>query len=84
VYANEADDPAIPTRRMMAANVTLHYVLLYGVPAKPLGAAVDWVAAAVDDGALTTLPLHRYALDQVAAAQDAVQQGAVGKVLVIP
>lgn len=84
VYANEAEDPVVPTRRMMMANATLHYVLLYGVPPGPLGAAVGWVAEAVAAGALTTLPLHRYPLDEVAAAQDAVQQAAVGKVLVVP
>lgn len=84
VYANEAEDPTVPTRRMMAANVTLHYVLLYGVPPRPLAAAVGWVERAVSEHALTTLPLHRYPLDEVAAAQDAVQQGAVGKVLVVP
>lgn len=84
VYANEAEDPVVPTRRMMAANVTVRYVLLYGVPGPVLARAVDWVSAAVADGALSTLPLHRFSLDQVAEAQDAVQQGATGKVLVVP
>lgn len=84
IYANEADDPVVPTRRLMSANVTLRYVLLYGVPGPVLARAVDWVTDAVAAGALTTLPLHRFPLDQVAEAQDAVQQGAVGKVLVEP
>lgn len=84
VYANEAADPVVPTRRMMMANVTVQYVLLYGVPDGPLSAAVQWVGQALADGALTTLPLHRYPLDQVAAAQDAVEAGVLGKVLVVP
>lgn len=84
IYANEATDPVLPTRRLMTANVTLHYVLLYGVPGSQLAAAVDWVRTAVDDDALTTLPVHEYGLEEVAAAQDAVENHAVGKVLVVP
>jgi NADPH2:quinone reductase len=68
----------------MTANVTLAFVLLYGVRPAALAAALAWVRRAVDDQALTTLPLHRYTLDQVADAQRAVEAGAVGKVLVLP
>jgi NADPH2:quinone reductase len=45
-------------------------------------AAVEHVATAVADGALSTLPLHRYDLDHTADAHDAVEAGAVGKVLI--
>ncbi|HEY1687290.1 MAG TPA: NADPH:quinone reductase [Solirubrobacteraceae bacterium] len=84
IYANEPSDPTLPTRRLMATNVTLHYVLLYGVPSAQLDAAVAWTSEALAVGALSTLPLHRFPLEEVAAAQDAVQSGAVGKVLVLP
>jgi DNA-binding NarL/FixJ family response regulator len=40
------------------------------------------VTAALRAGALTPLPLHRFALEDIAAAHDAVEGGAVGKVLV--
>ena len=83
-YATEAEDPVLPTRRLMAANVTIRYVLLYGVPRRELADAVRWVDRAVRDSALSLLPLHRFPLDEVAAAQDAVEHGAVGKVLVLP
>lgn len=83
-YANEAKDPTLPTRRLMGANATLRFVLLYGVPWSELMDAVDWVERALGDGALSRLPLHRFPLDQTAAAQDAVEQGVVGKVLVVP
>ncbi len=83
-YATEAEDPVLPTRRLMAANVTIRYVLLYGVPHRELADAVRWVDRAVRDSALSLLPLHRFSLDEVAAAQDAVEHGAVGKVLVLP
>lgn len=81
-YANEATDPTLPTRRLMGTNAVLRFVLLYGVPAGELGLAVDWVQRALGDGALTALPLHRFPLEETAAAQDAVEHGAVGKVLV--
>jgi NADPH2:quinone reductase len=81
-YANEPSDPSLPVRRCMQANVRLRFVLLYGVPRPQLATAVGRVQAALDAGALSTLPVTRFPLDQVAGAQDAVQQGAVGKVVV--
>jgi NADPH2:quinone reductase len=84
VYASEKNDPVLPTRRFMTANVSLHYVLLYGVPAPEIAEAAAWTSGAVSAGALTPLPLHLFALDDVAAAQDAVERGALGKVLVVP
>lgn len=83
-YASEAKDPTLPTRRLMGANLTLRFVLLYGVPPTELRAALGWVERALDDGALTLLPVHRFPLERTAEAQDAVQQGAVGKVVVVP
>jgi NADPH:quinone reductase len=81
-YAAEPQDPALPVRACMNANVVLRFVLLYGVPADALQAAARDITAALTGGALTELPVHRFGLDDVAAAQDAVQRGAVGKVLV--
>jgi len=83
-YANEAQDPTLPTRKLMGANVTLRFMLLYGVPAAQLEEAVGWVERALGDGALSLLPVHRFSLDEVAAAQDAVESGAMGKVIVVP
>jgi NADPH2:quinone reductase len=40
------------------------------------------VSQAVAVGALTTLPVHRFVLEETAAAHDAVQGGAVGKVVI--
>ncbi|MGO9658705.1 MAG: NADPH:quinone reductase [Acidimicrobiales bacterium] len=84
VYASEAGDPVLPTRQFMNANVTLQYVLLYGVPAPEVAEAVTWTNGALATGALSELPLHLFPLDDVAAAQDAVEGGVVGKVLVVP
>jgi NADPH2:quinone reductase len=83
-YAAEAENPALPVRDCMTANVTLRFVLLYGVPRGALDEAVADVSAALYAGDLTELPVHRFPLDEVASAQDAVEAGAVGKVIVVP
>jgi NADPH2:quinone reductase len=83
-YAAEPQDPVLPVRACMTANVLLRFVLLYGVPRPVLEQAAQDITAAVADGALTELPATRFGLDETAAAQDAVQAGAIGKVFVIP
>jgi NADPH:quinone reductase len=88
VYANErGGDVALPVRELMPRNVRYQFVLLYTVPLAAKEHAVADVAAAVADGALPVgqeagLPLHRYPLEQTAAAHAAVEGGAVGKVLI--
>jgi len=82
VYAAEATDPVLSVRRCMTANVTLRFMLLYSIPAAAADQAVADISRAVAAGALTELPVTRFPLDQVAAAQDAVEAGAVGKVVV--
>jgi NADPH:quinone reductase len=81
-YAADADDPVLPVRACMNANVVFRFVLLYGVPPEALSQAARDISAALADGALTELPVIKFPLDEVAAAQQAVERGAVGKVLV--
>ena len=85
IYAADGADPVLPVRACMTANVALRFVLLYGVSPEALDQAAQDITAALADGALTELPVIRYPLDEIAAAQDAVEGGAVtGKVLVVP
>jgi NADPH2:quinone reductase len=82
-YANDAGNaPQLDVRALMVPNITLRFILVYTMPADAIRAASEGVSAAVRDRALTTLPLHRFPLDRTADAHDAVQAGAVGKVLV--
>jgi NADPH:quinone reductase len=81
-YAAEPSDPVLPVRRCMSANVTIRFILLYGIPAEAAEHAVADISRAVAAGALTELPITRFPLEQVAAAHDAVEARAVGKVLV--
>ncbi len=81
-YANEPTEPTFSTIGLMFANTTLRFVLVYRMPPAAIAHAVADVTAAAADGALTLLPAHRFALDDIAAAHDAVEHGATGKVLV--
>jgi NADPH2:quinone reductase len=82
-YANEGGrGPELEVRRLMVPNITLRFVLVYTMPADAIAAAVAGVRDAVRDGALTPLPVHRFGLEQIADAHDAVEAGAVGKVVV--
>jgi NADPH2:quinone reductase len=81
-YASSAEDPILPVRACMTANVTLRFVLVYGVPAEALQAAVRKITNALEDGALSELPVHRFALGDIVQAHEAVESGVTGKVLV--
>jgi NADPH2:quinone reductase len=89
--ASYADDGggtvSLDVRANMVLNTRFQFVLLYTVGEEALRAAVEDVTAALRDGALPVgeehgLPLHRFPLARTAAAHDAVEGAAVGKVLV--
>lgn len=84
---NGGDEAAIPVRASFAKNLRVQGLLLYTVGEEALQAAAEDITAALADDALPVgadagLPLHWYALEDTAAAHDAVEDGAVGKVLV--
>ena len=83
-YAADGPDPELPVRACMSANVTLRFVLLYGVPQAALDQGAADLTSALEAGALTPLPPHRFLLDDHAAAHEAVENGVSGKVFVIP
>jgi NADPH:quinone reductase len=83
-YAAEAADPVLPVRACMTANVTLRFVLLYGVPPAALDQAAADITAALAAGDLTGLPVRKFPLDAIAAAHEAAEAGAVGKIIVTP
>jgi NADPH2:quinone reductase len=69
-------------RALFTSNARLEFVLVYTIPDEARRAAVTEIAQAIGAGALTLLPIHRFPLGEVAAAHNAVEAGAVGKVLV--
>jgi NADPH2:quinone reductase len=87
-YADDGGKPlTLAVRPNMIKNVRYQFVLLYNVGEAALAAAVEDITLALADDALTVgedagLPLHRFPLADTAAAHQAVQDGAVGKVLI--
>lgn len=88
VYADTGSgEVTLKVRPHMITNTRVQFVLLYNVPPTPKRHAVEDVSAAVAAAALPVgdgagLPLHRFDLDQTAAAHAAVEEGVVGKVLI--
>jgi NADPH2:quinone reductase len=81
-YAAEPANPVLPVRACMTANITLEFVLFYGVPMDSLDQAAANISAALAAGGLTGLPVHKFPLADIAAAHEAAEAGAVGKVIV--
>lgn len=87
IYANDGgDEMTLSVRATFSKNLRYQFVLLYTVARDLLAAAAEDVTAGVAAGALGVgadrgLPLHHFPLDQTAAAHDAVEGGAIGKVL---
>ena len=80
-------EATLPVREVMGKNVRFQFVLTYTSSAEAKANAVAGVSDALADGALRVgdefgLPLTRFPLAETAAAHDAVQGGAVGKVLI--
>jgi NADPH:quinone reductase len=88
VYANDGGGEfTLDVRQHMVKNLRYQFVLLYTVGDAALRAAVEDITLALVDEALPVgedagLPLHRFPLEKTAEAHQAVQDGAVGKVLI--
>jgi NADPH2:quinone reductase len=81
-YADMGVPLTTSVQQLMARNVVLRFVLIYGVPLTALDAAVADVDALLRSGGPVELPVQRFALADIAAAHDAVRAGALGRVLV--
>ncbi|MEV6694494.1 NADPH:quinone reductase [Micromonospora sp. NPDC051196] len=88
VYADDGGaEVTLPIRPLMAPNARWQFVLVYTLPKAAKAQAVVDVAAAAAQGGIRVgedagLPLHRYPLSATAAAHQAVEDAAVGKVLI--
>ncbi len=87
-YANDGGIPlTIDVRANMTLNARHQFVLIYTMGAQAWAAAGEDITAALRDvalpiGADAGLPIHRFPLEQTAAAHDAVEANTVGKVLI--
>ncbi|MGC0367276.1 NADPH2:quinone reductase [Rhodococcus sp. 27YEA15] len=83
-YAPEPDLPRIPTQRLLFLQASLRFVLVYTISEAEQDAAVAGIMDALSDCTFTQLPTRVFGLSDIVAAHDAVEAGAVGKVLVDP
>jgi NADPH2:quinone reductase len=81
-YANEGQNPEIEVRSLMTPNIVLRFMLVYTMPREAIEQATADITRALEDGALSEPQFHRFPLAETAAAHDAVENGAVGKVLI--
>jgi NADPH:quinone reductase len=83
VYGNEGGEPVpVPIWPLMGCNGVIRFVMIYEAPRDAVLEGARRVSEIAADGGLTSLPVHRFPLSEVVAAQDAVAAGVVGKVLV--
>jgi NADPH:quinone reductase len=81
-YANEGGNPELEVRRLMGPNIVLRFMLVYTMPQEAIDQSVAGITQMLRDGALSEPQFHHFPLEQAAAAHDAVEQGATGKVLI--
>jgi NADPH2:quinone reductase len=84
---NGGGEFTLPVRESFARNLRWQGVLVYTMPDAAKREAVAGITAALADGALRAgedagLPLHRFPLERTGDAHAAVEEGAVGKVIV--
>lgn len=82
IYANEKTEPTLTVRDLMFLNASLEFYMLYFFPADVLDAGVAEITRLLEAGRLTELPTIHFPLDATAAAHDAVEGNAVGKVII--
>lgn len=87
IYASGTDPLSLDIRTMMKLNARIQFVYLYNVPRRAKDYAIEDISHALEDDALSAgahrgLPLIRFSLENAAYAHRAVEEGAVGKVLI--
>ncbi|GAA5066675.1 NADPH:quinone reductase [Nocardia callitridis] len=87
IYAkNGGDEYSVPILETYFKNLRYQYLVLYSLHAEALSRATSDVTSAIASGGFrigadSGLPIHHFPLAEAAAAQDAVEKGAIGKVL---
>jgi NADPH2:quinone reductase len=87
-YANDGgSEVTLSIRALMSKNARVQFVLLYTAPEESKRRAIDDITSALSAGAIRVgadagLPLHHYPLDHTGEAHSAVENSAIGKVLI--
>jgi NADPH2:quinone reductase len=85
-YANAPGEQlSLDLLAFMSLNARVQFIRLFAIPPAAFAAAIEDVVGSVPAlpvGERAGLPLHRFPLEQTGEAHDAVEAGAVGKVLI--
>lgn len=83
-YASDAErEPRLPYYAFSAKNATIHFVLVYVMSKAAHQAAIDDITTCLETGVLRHPTPHRFALEDIVAAHEAVESGQVtGKAVV--
>lgn len=82
-YASQADpEPTLPFYALAYKNIAVQHVLVFGVPDEAKQQGVADISGWLESGQLLHHLGPRFTLDDIAAAHQAVEGGAFGKVLV--
>jgi NADPH2:quinone reductase len=84
VYAADGDDPMLPRRALMTACISIEFMLLYNIAEPKLWQAVEFVEAALAQGALTPPPITLMPLTEIVAAHVQIEAASIDRVLVTP
>ena len=76
-------EPSVPVIPLLRKAATIHFVLVYNLPAKAWQAAVDDIQECLKAKALVPPIAQRFSLEEIVAAHEAVESGqALGKVII--
>jgi NADPH:quinone reductase len=83
-YASDAErEPRLPYYAFSAKNATIHFVLVYVMSKAAHQAAIDDITTCLETGVLRHPTPHRFALEDIVTAHEAVESGQVtGKAVV--
>lgn len=80
-YASDVQEWSIAPAKLMSRNTTLRFILVYEMPVQAKADAIRDITAALEAKELPAMDFVRFPLEEIAAAHDAVEGGAVGKVV---
>lgn len=81
-YASDNLPESLSIRPLMGALTTLKFMLVYHLPQAMLDHGIRDVTALLNAGVVSVLPEHRFTLADTAQAHEAVENAAVGKVVI--
>lgn len=82
IYGSGAATIGVPFRPLIVGFATLYFFIVYKLPDDALHATTQGITELLAAGALQHPPSRVFALQEIAAAHEAVERGADGKVLV--